>query len=207
MLLLIGFLTGFAVAAPIGPVGLLCLRRSISDGRLVGFITGLGAAVADALMALVVVLGVTSITTFIATHAIIFRSITVVLLLGMGIGAILSHPVARSPHGTLHAANLHMAFYSAIALTIANPVTLGSLLVIFTAFGVMVHMDGWLEPSWLVIGVFLGSTVWWAILSHCAEWFGRKLNTHLLRTINVVTGLLLIGFGGYQLVKLVLALL
>jgi threonine/homoserine/homoserine lactone efflux protein len=207
MLLIIGILTGFAVAAPVGPVGLLCLRRSITDGRLVGFITGLGAAVADALMALVVVLGVSTITSFIATHAMLFRCVSSLLLLGMGIGAILIQPKERSTKGALHAPNLHMAFYSAIALTIANPVTIGSLLVIFTAFGVMVHVNGWMAPSWLVIGVFIGSTTWWAILSTCAEWFGRKLNTHLLRTINIATGIILIVFGCYHLGKLLLCAL
>ncbi|HOG93831.1 MAG TPA: LysE family transporter, partial [Opitutaceae bacterium] len=102
MLLIIGILTGFAVAAPVGPVGLLCLRRSITDGRLVGFVTGLGAAVADALMALVVVLGVSTITSFIATHAMLFRCVSSLLLLGMGIGAILIQPKERSTKGALH---------------------------------------------------------------------------------------------------------
>jgi putative Mn2+ efflux pump MntP len=153
------------------------------------------------------VLGVSTITSFIATHAMLFRCVSSLLLLGMGIGAILIQPKERSTKGALHAPNLHMAFYSAIALTIANPVTIGSLLVIFTAFGVMVHVNGWMAPSWLVIGVFIGSTSWWAILSTCAEWFGRKLNTHLLRTINIATGIILIVFGCYHLGKLLLCAL
>ena len=203
LLLLKGFVIGFAVAAPIGPVGLLCIRRSIADGKLRGFVTGLGAAVADAFMAVVVVFGVTSITTFITHHELSFRFLGGLILLGMGIAAMRVHPRVRTAAaGPLHAPNLHMAFLSTIALTLANPVTMFSLLGIFTAFGVMLHTAGWLQPSYLVAGVFLGSTAWWILLCYFAEWFGRKLNTNLLRTINIAVGLLLVAFGAYELFQL-----
>jgi threonine/homoserine/homoserine lactone efflux protein len=203
LLLLKGFVIGFAVAAPIGPVGLLCIRRSIADGKLRGFVTGLGAAVADAFMATVVVFGVTSITSFITSHALSFHFLGGLILLGMGIAAMRAHPRVRTAAASpLHAPNLHMAFLSTIALTLANPVTMFSLLGIFTAFGVMLHTVGWLEPSYLVAGVFLGSTAWWVLLCYFAEWFGRKLNTNLLRTINIAVGLLLVAFGAYELYQL-----
>ena len=201
LLLLKGFVIGFAVAAPIGPVGLLCIRRSIADGKLRGFVTGLGAAVADAFMAIVVVFGVTSITSFITSHALSFHFLGGLILLGMGIAAMRAHPRVRTT-GPPHAPNLHMAFLSTIALTLANPVTMFSLLGIFTAFGVMLHTTGWFEPSYLVAGVFLGSTAWWILLCYFAEWFGRKLNTNLLHTINVAVGLLLVAFGAYELFQL-----
>jgi threonine/homoserine/homoserine lactone efflux protein len=201
LLLLKGFVIGFAVAAPIGPVGLLCIRRSIADGKLRGFVTGLGAAVADAFMATVVVFGVTSITAFITSNERTFRFLGGLILLGMGLAAMRVHPRVRST-GPLHAPNLHMAFLSTIVLTLANPMTMFSLLGIFTAFGVMLHTAGWLQPSYLVAGVFLGSTAWWILLCYFAEWFGRKLNTNLLRTINIAVGLLLIAFGAYELLQL-----
>lgn len=206
LLLLKGFVIGFAVAAPVGPVGLLCIRRSIVDGKLVGFVTGLGAAVADALMALVVAFGVTSITAFIVRHTLSFRLLGGAILLVMGIAAMRAHPPQRTT-GPLHAPNLGAAFFSTIALTLANPVTIFSLLGIFTAFGVMLHTEGWLQPSYLVLGVFLGSTAWWVLLSYFADWFGRKLNTHLLRTINIGVGVLLIIFGAYELIKLALGVI
>jgi len=66
----------------------------------------------------------------------------------------------------------------------------------------MLHTVGGLQPSYLVAGVFLGSTAWWVLLCYFAEWFGRKLNTNLLRTINIAVGLLLIAFGAYELYQL-----
>jgi threonine/homoserine/homoserine lactone efflux protein len=204
MLLLKGFIIGFAVAAPIGPVGLLCIRRSIADGRLAGFVTGLGAAIADAFMALVAAFGVTTILSFVDGHRQGFQLVGGLLLLLMGIGAMRAAPPSSTRSQTpIHAPSLIKAFLSTIALTLANPVTIASLLAIFAAFGVSLHTQGLFQPSWLVFGVFLGSTAWWIILSWFAEWFGRKLNTHLLKTINVGTGVLLILIGVYQLVILV----
>ena len=201
LLILKGCVIGFAVAAPVGPVGLLCIRRSIVDGKLVGFFTGLGAAVADALMALVSAFGVTTILAFLSGHKSLFQLVGGIILLVMGVGAMRAKPPTRSA-APLHAPSVVKAFFSTIALTLANPVTIASLLGIFTAFGVSLHTEGWMEPTWLVVGVFLGSTLWWLILSWFADWFGRKLNTNLLRSINIATGILLLGFGIYQLIVL-----
>jgi threonine/homoserine/homoserine lactone efflux protein len=206
LLIFNGLVIGFLVAAPVGPVGLLCIRRSIIDGRLAGFVTGLGAAVADALMASIAAFGVSTILNFLTGHKSSFQLIGGIVLLVMGVAAMRAQPKMERNTSPLHAPNLTGAFFSTIALTLANPVTIISLLGIFAAFGVSVRTDGWIDSSWLVLGVFLGSTAWWAILSAFAGWFGRKLNTHLLRTINIGTGLVLIGFGVYQLGSLLVRL-
>lgn len=203
-----GFVIGFAVAAPVGPVGLLCIRRSIVDGRFVGFVTGLGAAVADAFMAVIAAFGVTTIIDFLEGHKSAFQLLGGLILLVMGIGAMRAKPPTKtSPTGApVHAASVPKAFFSTIALTLANPLTIASLLAIFAAFGVSLHTEGLLEPSWLVAGVFLGSSCWWLILSWFAHWFGKKLNTNLLKSINIGTGILLVGFGLFQLGDFVVTL-
>jgi len=199
MLLLIkGFLIGIAVAAPIGPVGLLCLRRSIVDGKLRGFITGMGAAVADAMMAIVAAFGMTAILSFVEGHRSSFQIAGGAVLMVMGVAAMKAKPPTRTK-GQLHTPGLTKAFFSTIVLTLANPVTIGSLLLLFSAFGVSLGTDNWQNPVKLVAGVFLGSAAWWLLLSHFAEWFGRKLNTNLLRSINIGTGVMLCLLGAYQL--------
>lgn len=200
MQLLIGFMIGVGVAAPIGPSGLLCLRRSIADGKLAGFMTGLGAAVADALMAIVAAFGVKAIISFVEGHRHTFQICGGVMLVIMGIFAMRTKPPSRTA-GPLHAPSLAKAFLSTVALTLANPVTIFSLIVLFSFFGVSIPKDDWIGPSLLVLGVFLGSTAWWALLSHFADWFGRKLNTRLLRTINICTGGLLCVIAAYQFVS------
>ncbi len=197
-LLLKGILAGFAVAAPIGPVGLLCIRRSIIDGRLAGFVTGLGAAVADAGLALIAGLGVTVIINFVSGHQTAFHLGGGLVLVAMGILAMRSRPPCKA-EGPVHAATIAKAFFSTIALTLANPMTIAAMLLLFSSFGVSLNgAVGW-DPVVLVVGVFTGSTLWWLILSTFAEWFGRRLNTRLLRTINIATGILLAGFGVYQM--------
>lgn len=206
LLLIKGFVIGFAVAAPVGPVGLLCIRRAIIDGRLVGFVTGLGAAVADALLAFIAAFGVTTILAFLSGHHVAFQLIGSLILLGMGAGAIRAKLPTKAAGTPLHAPSIIKAFLSTIALTLANPLTIAALLGIFAAFGVALRTEGWMEPTWLVAGVFLGSTCWWLVLSWFAEWFGRKLNTNLLKSINVATGILLLAFGFYQIVDLIIKL-
>lgn len=192
-----GFIIGIAVAAPIGPSGLLCLRRSIADGKLVGFMTGLGAALADALMAVIAAFGVKAILLFVSGHKTLFQALGAVVLIGMGVAAMRIAPPTRSKE-PLHAPNLLAAVLGTLVLTLANPVTIGSLLIAFSAIGVGMDHQGWQNPTLLVSGVFLGSCFWWLILSHFADWFGRKLHTRLLKTINVITGLILCLVGVYQ---------
>jgi threonine/homoserine/homoserine lactone efflux protein len=197
-LLLKGILAGFAVAAPVGPVGLLCIRRSIIDGRLAGFVTGLGAAVADAGLALIAGLGVTAIINFVAGHQNAFHLGGGLVLVTMGVLAMRARPPCKA-EGPVHAGTIAKAFFSTIALTLANPMTIAAMLLLFSSFGVSLNSAGGWDPVVLVMGVFTGSTLWWLILSTFAEWFGRRLNTRLLRTINIATGILLAGFGVYQM--------
>lgn len=197
ILLPTGFLIGIAVAAPIGPVGLLCLRRSIADGKMAGFVTGLGAAIADALMAAIAAYGVTAILVFVNGHKPGFQITGAMILLVMGIFAMKARPPTQN-RGAVHAPNLLKAFLSTIVLTLANPLTIASLLILFSAFGVSLGYKGWFQPAILVAGVFLGSCAWWLLLSHFAEWFGRKLNTKLLRSINIGTGIILCLIACYQ---------
>jgi threonine/homoserine/homoserine lactone efflux protein len=201
-LLINGFLIGLAVAAPVGPVGLLCIRRSMGDGRLIGFFTGLGAAVADALMALLAALGVRAVARFFETHQTSFSLVGGLVLVVMGIQAVRARPAAKTVKAPLHARSLFNAFGSTLALTLANPMTIGGMLLFFSTFGIAVGTTEYGKIGVLVGSVFAGSTCWWLILSSCAVWFGHHLQDRLLRTINIVTGLIIILIGVWQLARL-----
>ncbi len=197
-----GFAIGFAVAAPVGPVGLLCIRRSILDGRLVGFITGLGAATADALFGLIAALGLTTVTAFLNRHEIGFQFAGGLCLLVIGVATMRSRPPSRE-NGPVHAPNhLPAAYASAVAITLTNPMTIAGFIGIFTGFGVGLGTTGTAQVSWLVLGVFLGSALWWLLLSGCAEWFGKKIPDGGLHAINLGAGLAIAFFGVWQLAAL-----
>jgi len=198
-----GFAIGFAVAAPVGPVGLLCIRRSILDGRLAGFITGLGAATADAVFGLIAALGLTTVTAFLNHHQTGFQFAGGLCLLVIGVATIRSRPPVRE-HGSVHAPNLPAAYASTIAITLTNPMTIAGFIGIFTGFGVGLGTTGAAQVSWLVLGVFLGSAFWWLLLSGCAEWFGKKIPDGGLHAINLGAGLAITSFGVWQLATLAL---
>jgi threonine/homoserine/homoserine lactone efflux protein len=194
-----GFAIGFAVAAPVGPVGLLCIRRSILDGRLAGFVTGLGAATGDSVLGLIAALGLTSVTVFLTGHARGFQFIGGLCLLAIGLATIRSRPPARTRQ-PVHAPNLTAAYVSTVFITIANPITIASFIAIFTGFGVGLTTTGLAQISWLVAGVFLGSAAWWLLLSGFAAWLGQKIPDGGLHAINIGIGLAIALIGAWELV-------
>jgi len=199
--LLQGLAIGFAIAAPVGPVGLLCIRRSIVDGRLAGFVTGLGAATADSIYGLVAALGLTSVTVFLTDHATAFHLIGGIFLLVIGSATLCARPPQRKT-GPIHAPNLRMAFLSTLGITLANPMTIASFIGIFAGFGPGLLTTGAVQAIWLVLGVFLGSAAWWLILSGAASWFARHITDGGLHFINFVAGGAIAAFGLWQLGRL-----
>lgn len=195
--LLKGIIIGFALAAAVGPICLLCLRRSLTDGKLVGFISGLGVATADTLCAGIAAIGVTAITSALDRYHTGLQLAAGAILIGLGIHTYRTPPpsaVAR----TEHAPSLRTAYFSTLVLTLANPATLLALTFILAAMGLTPGADTLFKTSFLVVGVFLGSSVWWLALSLGAGWFGRKLSTRTLHTITHIAGLAIIVFGVWQ---------
>jgi threonine/homoserine/homoserine lactone efflux protein len=193
-----GFAIGFAVAAPVGPVGLLCIRRSILDGRLAGFITGLGAATGDMVFGLIAALGLTSVTVFLAGYAKGFQFIGGLCLLAIGTATIRSRPPTRTRQ-PVHAPNLTAAYVSTIAITLANPMTIAGFIGIFAGFGVVLATTGLTQIAWLVAGIFLGSAAWWLLLSGFAAWLGKKIPDGGLHAINLGAGLAIALIGLWEL--------
>jgi threonine/homoserine/homoserine lactone efflux protein len=193
-----GFAIGFAVAAPVGPVGLLCIRRSILDGRLAGFVTGLGAATGDTVFGLLAAIGLTSVTVFLTRHALGFQFVGGLCLFAIGMATIRSRPPERTRQ-PVHAPNLTAAYVSTVFITLANPMTIAGFIGIYTGFGVGLATTGLAQISWLVAGVFLGSAAWWLLLSGFAAWLGKKIPDGGLHAINIGAGLSIALIGIWEL--------
>ncbi|HTJ80031.1 MAG TPA: LysE family transporter [Rariglobus sp.] len=202
--LLKGLIIGFALAAAVGPICLLCLRRSLTDGKLVGFISGLGVATADALYAGVAALGVTAITSALDHYHTGLQLAAGAILIGLGIHTYRTTPPSTEARPE-HATSLHTAYFSTFLLTLANPATLLALTFILAAMGLTPGTDTLVSTSTLVLGVFLGSSVWWSLLSMGAGWFGQKLSARTLRAIAHIAGIAIIAFGLWEIVTLALA--
>lgn len=190
--LLKGLLIGFSIAAPVGPIGVLCIRRTISHGRLAGFLSGLGAATADAFYGAVAAFGLTVISTLLITYNVWIQTVGGVFLLYLGIKTLLSKPTVQSAE----IKKSHIGFYgSTFFLTLTNPMTILSFVAVFAGLGLANTEYNFSGSTLTVLGVFIGSALWWFILSGGVSLIKNKFNTIGLQIVNILAGLIIIGFA------------
>jgi threonine/homoserine/homoserine lactone efflux protein len=157
--LLQGTMIGFAIAAPVGPIGLLCIRRSLNDGRVAGFVSGLGAASADAVYGVIAVSGVTAITSVLLEYRSVLQLLGAVFLVYLGVSIIRTPQVQSTAEGK-NSPSLLAAYASTFGLTLANPATILSFIGIFAGIGLATENGPALYPALLLVaGVFLGSAI------------------------------------------------
>jgi threonine/homoserine/homoserine lactone efflux protein len=196
-----GLAIGFAIAAPVGAIGLLCIRRTLADGRLVGFVSGLGAATADAVYGAVAALGLTAISSAIVAQQSLVRLVGGIFLCYLGVRTALSHPALDANPGA--ARGLAAAFGSTLALTMTNPTTILSFAAVFAGLGLGTTAADRGSAVLMVCGVFFGSALWWLLLSGTVGFFRRALTPARLRWVNRLSGALLVALGLLSLLSLV----
>ena len=195
-----GLAIGFAIAAPVGAIGLLCIRRTLAYGRLTGFVSGLGAATADAVYGAVAALGLTAVSATLVAHQDIVRLLGGVFLLHLGARTAVAHPAMDVGGGS--ARGLAAAFVSTLALTLTNPTTILSFVAVFVGLGLGTAAGDRASAVFMVSGVFLGSALWWLLLSGAVGFFRRALTPERLRWVNRVSGAVLMGFGVLALLSI-----
>jgi threonine/homoserine/homoserine lactone efflux protein len=204
-----GFVLGFAVAAPVGPIGILVIRRSIADGPLVGLATGLGAAVADALYATLAAIGAAAFAA-VASGSIVFRVLGAAFLGWIAVTTLRAEPATMPPvvasmapigarRARGRAATYGIAFASSVGLTVVNPATIVSFAAAASAIGVQASRGGSIAA--FSSGVFAGSSAWWLLLSSGAGVFRARLGSKSLRVVQVGAAALLFGFAAMALFR------
>lgn len=192
-LLLRGIALGFAIAAPVGPIGLLCIRRTLAEGRLIGLLTGLGAAAADALYGAIAAFGLTSLSQFFVTHQAPVRLLGGVFLCYLGLRTIIAQPRSAAPGPTSRSSSSALA--STFLLTLTNPLTILSFAAVFAGLGIGEGTADYLSASLLVGGVFIGSALWWSLLSGVVSLFRSRFNDAAMRWVNRLSGSIIVLFG------------
>jgi threonine/homoserine/homoserine lactone efflux protein len=188
-----GMIIGFAIAAPVGPIGVLCIRRTLTEGRPSGFVSGLGAATADAVYGAVAALGLTFVTNLLVGGGSWLRLVGGAFLVFLGVRTFVARPAERAaPVGR---SGLPGAYASTFFLTLTNPTTILSFAAIFAGLGAGDTNGDVLSAMLLVPGVFLGSTMWWFVLSGATGFFRAKLSDRGLRWVNRVSGTVIAAFG------------
>lgn len=205
MLLLVlvkGIVVGAVIAVPVGPVGILCLRRTIFEGRLSGLASGLGAATADAMFGAIAAFGLTFVAEWLFGYQNWLRAGGGAYLLYSGGSALLAGPQDRiSPRSDRQ--GLFRDFASAFALTIINPVTILVFLGIFAALGLGSAHRALLRAGFLVLGVWIGSLLWWLGLCAGVGIFRRAIEPRHLAWISRGSGLVLFLSGAALLLSIV----
>lgn len=192
-----GMVLGFVVAAPVGPIGLLCIRRTVQKGLLIGFATGMGAAVADAFFGGIAAFGMAKILTLVQSHQ------KTIQLFGGAILLLMAWRIWRTHHfhgavKDVRVSTVIRAFLSALALTFTNPVTIFAVLAVVAALGGDLPQ---IDASILTTGVFCGSALWWLMLSGGVAMVRHKFTERSIKTVNRITAVILIGIAGWALVS------
>lgn len=192
-----GIIIGFSVAAPVGPIGVLTIKRTLNEGRLSGFVTGMGAAFADSIYGIVVAFGLTTVSAFLLNLEHWLKLIGGLFLLFLGVKYFISKPTSTAAN--IRSKGLMNHFISTFLLTVSNPTTVISFLAIFAGIGLVNKNIDHSSSLSLVIGVFIGSALWWLILSSLVSHFKTKISTQILNWINRISGLIIIIFGLFAL--------
>ena len=205
-LFLKSILAGLAIAAPVGPVGVLCVHRTVLESRLHGLVSGLGAAVADALYGCIAAFGLAALAHLLLDHTSEMQLAGGILLLGMGIHTYRKRTAAL-PKGEepLRMHSLLGDFFTTFVLTLINPITILAFAGIFVALGVFIEADrALLDPILVVLGVFIGSCLWWFGIALGAGLLRGRLDIHHLEWMNRISGTLIFVFGAAALIDLAL---
>lgn len=184
---------GLSIAAPVGPIGVLCIRRTLTQGRAVGFASGLGAATADALYGSVAGLGLAIISGALIRQQAWLRLAGGLFLCCLGIRTFLAQPAEEAASTT--GKGLVGAYATTLALTLTNPMTILSFAGVFAGLGMASAGQDTVSAGVMIAGVFAGSALWWLLLSSAVSLFHRQIAAQGLRWINRGSGVVITGFG------------
>jgi len=194
-----GLAAGLIIAAPVGPVNLLCIRRTLEKGWKSGIVSGLGAALADTLYGAIAGFGISLVIQLLIREEFWIRVIGGIFL--MGIGVVYYRKPPRSLHAGDDNSSANSDFASAFLLNVTNPTTVLTYLAVLAALGLGRQRPLW-QTSLLVVGIFCGSMTWWTILVSTANRLRSRITDRTMRRMNHVAG---IAIGAFGLVNVLLS--
>ena len=202
-----GFVLGFSIAAPVGPIGLLCIQRTLEKGFRSGVATGLGAATADAAYGALAAFGFSALTGILVASSGAVGLAGGFFLCWLGIRIFLAKPASRAAGTPENGRGLLADFASTFILTLSNPMTILFFAAVITGFSGETSAGGTLQGLLLVTGVFLGSVAWWLFLSLLVGGFGKRFDDRARLLVNHISGAVVLGFGIYAALGKGMALL
>lgn len=190
-----GVIVGFVASIPLGPVGVLCIQRTLNKGRVSGLFSGMGAATVDSFFALVAALGLTFIINFIEEQQFYIQLFGGGILIFLGTRIFNTNPVQQIRRHRKKKNKLVEDFFSVLFLTLSNPLAIFLFVAAFAGIGLVTSNDSFIKSSLIIAGVFLGALLWWALLTFFVDLFRKKFRLKQLWWINKIAGILIIVFG------------
>ena len=187
-----GLILGLSIAAPVGPIGVLCIRRTLAEGRTTGFVSGLGAATADALYGSIAGFGLTLVSGLLIAQQIWLKLLGGTFLLYLGLKTFFTSTTHKLEESKTR--GLISAYTSTLFLTLTNPITILSFTAIFAGLGITEN-GSYSTAGTLVAGVFTGSALWWMLLSGGVSLIRSRFRERELRWINRLSGTIITVFG------------
>jgi threonine/homoserine/homoserine lactone efflux protein len=195
-----GFLVGIIISAPIGPVGALCIQRTMNNGKLSGILSGIGAAVGDSIFTLIAVFGLSFISGFLDEKEAWFRIAGGIILLYFGLRVYLSKPQDFSKKN--NDVNHFGTIGSALLLTISNPLVIFSIIAVFAVLGIVNPTSSYPSTALLILGVFSGAVFLWIVTCNILSNYRARMGQKGVLLINRITGLFILACGGYAFLSL-----
>lgn len=183
-----GMMVGFSASVPLGPIGVLCIQRTLQRGRLSGFISGIGAALSDTIYAIIAGFSISYIVSFIEEQFIWINIFGAIILIFLGVTIYRSNPAVQLRRQKSKAGTLIQDFVSTFLLTISNPLAVFLFIAFFAGFGVVHPSSGLVGQLILIMGVFVGASTWWLLLTSVVGLFRSKVNLRRLFWINKIAG-------------------
>lgn len=198
-LFLKSLIIGFAIAAPVGPIGVLCIQRSLRDGFKVGLMTGMGATLVDGVYGLVAGLGLTAVSSLLVAQQFWIQLIGGLFLIYLGIKILLTAPRKQVTAGNSDRSPWH-ACATTFFLTLTNPMTILSFIAVFAGLGLGSTSIYYTHAVLLVVGITIGSACWWLLLSGGVAFIlHHRVGPKGLRVINALSGIIMLVFGIFAL--------
>jgi threonine/homoserine/homoserine lactone efflux protein len=200
IILIKGIIVGLLASIPLGPIGVICVQRTINKGKLSGFLSGMGAASADTIFAAIAGFSLSFIISYIEEKQILFQAIGGIIVLLLGIKIFYTNPIRQLRRHKKKKNSLLEDYLSVLIVTITNPLAVFLFIALFASLGMVTEKTGWFHSIIITIGVLIGAALWWYILTSLVDKYRRKFRLKQLWWINKISGAAIFTLGAIAII-------
>lgn len=195
-----GMLIGVVVSAPVGPIGVLCLQRTLNRGKAHGFATGFGAMLSDMIYALIAGFSMSMVIGFIEDHKLALEILGSIVVFFFGLHTYRDNPVAKLKNMETSKGSVVQDFLSSFGLTITNPLVVFLFIGVFSRFSFLTSDASTLQNVLCISSILVGALVWWLLIVNIADIFRSRFNLRGLVILNKLTGSVLMILSACTLI-------